>query len=227
MPLAPPVRKAEIAARVSRRAHCSRCALPLAACVCPWRCLVNNIIPVLVLQHPGEVAHAKSTVRLLRLSMSRCQVRVGEVFQPDELGLAALSDVALLYPEPPGRSNSVAGPAMLRRPSCLLVLDGTWRKTHRMVCRNPWLAGLPRISLSNATASAYRIRQARRGHQLSTLEATCLALGEMEGDASRYAGLLQGMEGFVAAIARRMSQCKACTEPEPRTLDFTLPGLPE
>jgi DTW domain-containing protein YfiP len=188
---------------------------------------VDNAIPVLVLQHPGEVTHAKGTVRLLALSLSRCSVQVGEVFHPDELGLEALSDVALLYPVSPGQGGSVAGPAMSRMPSCLLVLDGSWRKTHRMLCQNPWLAALARVGLPHATVSAYRIRQARHHHQLSTLEATCLALGQIEGDGQRYGGLLQGMEGFVSAIARRMPQRTACTEPEPATLDLTLPGLPE
>ena len=211
----------------SRRAHCHHCLKPRVVCVCAWVCPADNAVPVLVLQHPSEVGHAKGTVDLLRLSLARCQVQVGEVFQPDDLKLANLSTLALLYPDAMGGRGLVTGSALPGVPSSLLVLDGTWRKTHLMLCRNPWLAALPRLSLSPATESAYRVRRARHIHQLSTLEATCLALAQLEGDAGRYAGLLQGMEGFVTAIASLMPQRTAVTEPEPATLDLTLPGLPE
>ncbi|MBP6336091.1 MAG: DTW domain-containing protein [Vitreoscilla sp.] len=227
MPFVPPTSTPGAVRAASRRANCHRCHRPQLACVCVWACPVDNTVPVLFLQHPSEVGHAKGTVDLLRLSLARCQVHVGEVVQPDDLKLGNLSTVALLYPDATGGSGLVAEPAISSSLSRLLVLDGTWRKTHRMLCSNPWLAALPRVSLSPATVSAYRVRRARHVHQLSTLEATCLAMGQLEGEASRYAGLLQGMEGFVAAIASRMPQRTAATEPEPATLDLTLPGLPE
>lgn len=227
MPFVPPNSMPGTVRAASRRTHCNRCHRPQVACVCAWACPVDNTVPVLVLQHPSEVGHAKGTVDLLRLSLARCQVHVGEVFEPDDLKFGDLAAVALLYPDAMGGSGLAAGPALPGLLSRLLVLDGTWRKTHRMLCRNPWLAALPRVSLLPATVSAYRVRRARHVHQISTLEATCLALAQLEGNATRYLGLLQGMDGFVAAIANRMPQRTAVTEPEPATLDLTLLGLPE
>ena len=196
-------------------------------CICAWAQGADNEVPVLVLQHPTEAGHPKGTVDLLSLSLANCRVLVGETFQPHALDLGDLSALVLLYPALAKAQVVVKAPVSHKLPSNLLVLDGTWRKTHRMLCQNPWLASLPRVSLSPATVSAYRVRRARHDHQLSTLEATCLALGQIEGNTSRYAGLLRGMDGFVGAIAGRIHQCTACTVPEPATLDLTLPGLPE
>jgi DTW domain-containing protein YfiP len=57
-----------------------------------------------------------------------------------------------------------------------------------------------------APASLYRIRKAHRPEQLSTLEATCYALMQLEGNAQKYAPLLQAFAGFVeqyGALAER------------------------
>lgn len=209
----------------TRRLRCPRCGLPASACVCAWACATDNPTPVCVLQHPEEAGHAKGTVTLLRLSLARCEVHVGEVFDPAALGLGPLQHWALLYP--PGTAKANGPEPVTQAPRGLLVLDGTWRKTHRMLCCNPWLANLPRLGLNTAQPSVYRIRQARRAHQLSTLEATAWALGQIEGAPGRYTGLLQGLDGFVAAVARRQPQRRACTEPEPATALLTCGGLPE
>ncbi len=215
---------------VPRRPVCPRCARPAPACVCAWVSFVDNPTAVCVLQHPDEEGHAKGTVPLLRLGLARCEVHVGEVFAPDELGLGRLGDWALLYPaERADVGQQRPSPAwpMPNPLRGLLVLDGTWRKTLRLLCSNPWLAALPRLALDPTPPSAYRIRQARHAHQLSTLEATCHALGQIEGAPQRYAGLLRGQRGFVAEVARRMPQRTASTEPEPATDDFSCGGLPE
>lgn len=194
--------------------------------MCAWASPVDNLTPVCVLQHPGEASQAKGTVTLLRLSLARCQVHVGELFEPAALGLGTLAHWALLYPGPGLRVADTAPPDPPAVQG-LLVLDGTWRKTQRMLSRNPWLAGLPRVSLAQVAPSAYRIRRARQAHQLSTLEATCLALGRIEAAPQRYTAVLRGLDGFVAAMARRMPQRTALTEPEPATDFFTCAGLPE
>lgn len=47
--------------------------------------------------------------------------------------------------------------------------------------------------------SRYAIRKAHKPGQLSTLEATCAALAQLEGDAERFTPLLQAFDGFVAS----------------------------
>lgn len=168
-------------------------------CLCPWVRPVAHTTEVLILQHTLEVHHAKNTARLLHLSLAHSHLVVGEVFDPATL--ASPRFTVLLYPpDPPGvaappASNALVWPApgQLR----LVVLDATWRKSRKMLHLNPWLRALPRLSLGNTAPSAYAIRKARQPGQLSTLEATCAALVQLEGDAAAVAPLQASFDGFV------------------------------
>jgi DTW domain-containing protein YfiP len=188
--------------------------------VCEFVAPVDNAVEVLLLQHPLEVDEAKGTGRLLALSLARCRVVVGERFEPGALE-ALLHDgrrSVLLYPEV--EASVATAPAVPAPgpdlPMQLVVLDATWRKSLRMLLANPALARLPRLALpadpapdpvtdadTGARASAYaRLRPARRAEQRSTLEATCAALGALEGDNRRYAPVRDGLARFVAHSLR-------------------------
>ena len=67
-----------------------------------------------------------------------------------------------------------------------------------MLHLNPQLQALPRCALVGVTPSRYVIRKAHAPHQLSTLEATCVALAQLEGQSEKYTTLLAAMEGLVA-----------------------------
>jgi DTW domain-containing protein YfiP len=165
---------------------------------------VRNDIDVLVLQHPDEVDEAKGSARLLRLSLARCRVVVGETFEPGMLSDLLDGDVsgsALLYP-----ADTVTGTRAdtSARPRRLVVLDGTWRKSLKMLHANPLLQALPRWPLAPVGASRYgALRKARLATQLSTLEAACAALAELEAAPARYDPLLAAFERFVADRAGR------------------------
>lgn len=186
-----------------RRARCPRCERPVVDCLCPWIVPIANDVPVLVLQHPREARQAKGSTRLLALSLARCRVEVGERFDAAVLGGVPSW---LLYPAYPALPRSLADappPAAPAADHQLVVLDATWRKSRRMLFEHPWLATLPRCSLTELPASRYAaIRRAEAADQRSTLEATCLALQQLEDAAPRYAPLLQAFEGFVAQQQR-------------------------
>ena len=188
-----------------RRARCERCGLPARTCVCALVPRVGNEVEVLVLQHPDEAHEAKGSARLLRLGLARCRVVVGEVFEP--AGLLALLDgdvsgTTLLYP-----ADTVAGTddaSDAARPRRLVVLDGTWRKSVRMLRANPLLQTLPRLSIAQSEPTRYAaLRKARLPVQLSTLEAACAALAQIERARARYEPLLAAFERFVADRASR------------------------
>jgi DTW domain-containing protein YfiP len=61
-------------------------------------------------------------------------------------------------------------------PRCLVVPDGTWRETRRMLRRLPALFGLPRWLLPAATEPALRLRRAPASGSRSTIEAIAGAL---------------------------------------------------
>jgi DTW domain-containing protein YfiP len=187
---------------------------------------VEHQVEVLILQHPMEVHEAKGSARLLHLCLARSRMVTGEVFDerqlqawltapfPDNAPQAiaqcvppshALHHPVLLYPATPldatlGTLATILTPEQLRTPSLLrlVVLDGTWRKSRKMLHLNPLLQQLPRLALRNPPAPRYLIRKAQQSHQLSTLEATCAALVQLEGDAAAVAPLLSAFDGFVA-----------------------------
>jgi len=189
------------------RALCPGCERPQSACLCNLVQPVSNQVQVLVLQHPSEQQQAKGTARLLSLSLRHCELRVGEHFAPDPDTDGRYS--LLLYPSSPADPILPAPPAadisrlqqlaQLR----LIVLDGTWRKSRKLLYQNPWLQDLPRLSLQNLPGPAYRIRRAHAEHQLSTLEAVVCALQQLEGRPAHWQPLWQSFEAFIARELER------------------------
>jgi DTW domain-containing protein YfiP len=170
---------------------------------------VESDAGLLILQHPMEVDNAKGSARLLHLSVAGSTMAVGEVFDHERLlGLlhAGGRVPVLLYPDLAGeRELGVPAPPVMDAglrgdPGRILLvaLDGTWRKSRKMLYQNPLLQALPRLPLTQMPASHYLIRKAHAPDQLSTLEACCHALGQLEGDAARYALLLDSFDRFVA-----------------------------
>ncbi|MCX2862190.1 DTW domain-containing protein [Paucibacter sp. PLA-PC-4] len=157
------------------RLCCTRCLRPQSHCICALAVPVDNELELLILQHPLEARQAKGTARLLHLCLAHSRLLVGEVFDPAELA-PLLASAVLLYPNDPARH----GPPLPAAPSRLIVLDGTWRKSRKMLALNPLLQALPRLSWEQPPASRYAVRKAQRAHQLSTLEAAALALEQLE-----------------------------------------------
>ena len=169
------------------------------------------------MQHPLEVDNAKGSARLLHLCLPHSRLVTGEQFVEPQLqallyeplhgqaGLRSPKQVILLYPDLPHdqalgiEAPPPLEPALLCAPSQLrlVVLDGNWRKSRKMLYLNPLLQQLPRLSLTNVPASHYVIRKAHRPDQLSTLEATCAGLSQLEQNNQRFAPLLAAFDGFV------------------------------
>ncbi|MFK3736635.1 tRNA-uridine aminocarboxypropyltransferase [Massilia sp. TN1-12] len=197
-----------------RRATCVACLRAQSDCICRWAAPVDAAVELLVLQHPLEVRNAKNSARLLHLCLPGSRLAVGEAFDADEL--ARLLEESgktpiLLYPDTPGdAARGIAPPpaldeALLAQPSLLrlVVLDGTWRKSRKMLYLNPALQRLPRLALRDVPPSGYRIRKAHAPHQLSTLEAAAHALGQIDNDPARYRPLLAAFDGFVQQQAAK------------------------
>ena len=216
-------------ARRVKRITCGRCVRPQSACICRWITPTVHWLEVVVLQHPLEQHCAKGSAQLLHLSLSRSRMVTGEVFAEGDLRAllrdpfapgAAADDAKhpiLLYPQNPA-DKPAASPLsteFFRDPSRLrlIVIDGTWRKSRKMLHCNPLLQQLPRFSLHDVPTSRYPIRKAHRVDQLSTLEATCLALTQLEGNAARFAPLLNAFNGFVAQqVVQREAGMSATTQ---------------
>lgn len=166
-----------------------------------------------MLQHPKEQRQAKNSVGLLRLSLMRCEVVVGDRFSPGQLQDLLWRpgrNTRLLYPDVPAAPAPVppvppaADEPTAALPVRLVVLDATWRKSLRMLLEHPALAALPRVSLHEPAPTRYReIRAARRDDHVSTLEATVQALSMLEGPSFDGRPLLEAFGHFVARVAIR------------------------
>lgn len=201
-----------------KRAICTRCMRPQQTCICHWITPTAHAVEVLILQHPLEVANAKGSARLLHLSLPYSQLIVGETFAEQALHellhapfphqqerQVSPQQTILLYPPTP----DIAATGMQHAPLLdttalqypekirLVILDGTWRKSRKMLYVNPLLQALPRLPLQHMPASQYTIRKAHAPDQLSTLEATCYALMQLERDEEKYQPLLKAFGGFV------------------------------
>ena len=201
------------------RAVCPTCQRPEKVCLCQWIQPVANRVEVGILQHPNEVAQIKGTAKIAELSLQNCRVWVGEDFT-DEATLhswLASGEVFLLYPEiealkqVSGVSSDFLGDLSYQVEAVragysiekikLLILDGTWRKTHKMMMQNSFLHGLKRLQLNPQTPSAYKIRKQRDAGSLSTVEAIYLALSQLElsePEAGKFEPLLEAFEKMVA-----------------------------
>ncbi|WP_431101411.1 tRNA-uridine aminocarboxypropyltransferase [Roseateles noduli] len=183
-----------------RRPLCEGCGRPLVACWCACVHHVDNRSALLILQDPGEVGQAKGTAALLARCLSRVELRVGERFEPPR----SIDGLVLLYPpthghEPPGSPmQRTASMAKDVATTTLVALDGTWRRSRRLLALNPWLQTLPRLALEAPPPSRYKIRRAHADSQRSTLEACASALAALDNDEARYAPLWQAMDAFVA-----------------------------
>lgn len=201
---------------------CEQCLRPRTTCLCRWVTPVQSNVELLILQHPLEEHHAKGSARMLHLCLPCSRLVVAERFEPDTLRAllyGPLDDNALcrdggsrhypvlLYPQTSigvqaGDSDYAAPDAEaladLSRVR-LVVLDGTWRKSRKMLHLNPLLQCLPRLPLTGLPPSGYRIRKTDDSNHLSTLEAACYALVRLEGPGSqeKFRPILDGFAAFV------------------------------
>lgn len=199
--------------KATKRQTCPQCLRPIKTCICKLVQPIQNDIELIILQHPLEVNEAKNTARLLHLCLKNSQIHVGETFTDAffaQLNVPPAYNL-LLYPETPEeKSLGIISPPQLDTTQLcnddsanhknllrLWVLDATWRKSRKMLYLNPHLQRMPRIILQDAPASIYKIRKAHSENQLSTLEASCYALRQLEQNRVDYSPVLTAFAGFI------------------------------
>lgn len=179
-----------------KRTNCTKCHYPVTTCVCEYVSKkVKNRTKIVILQHPDEVGLAKNTVRLLQLQLSDIQVVVGETENDFAEVLKRLpkESTALLYP---GENTIDASSCSTLFPKLthLVVIDGTWKKTNKIIALNPCLNSLQKISFAAIPKNQYRIRKAEQSFSLSTLEAVGHFLSIVDAcDSQPLLHLLNGM----------------------------------
>jgi len=191
------------------RPYCYRCHKPASMCLCAHLSLIQNEVGVHVLQHPRERRHPVGTARLLRLGLSKVAIH-----PLDLTGRSAVSapvdlpdGAGLLYPSPDAQDLDTL--TQDKKPSHLVVIDGTWTQAHRIFRDNPWISALPRYTLPTSEPSRYRIRKEPRLECLSTVESVVAALLSLQPG-------LQGTQTLLSAFEAMIDAQIAASE-QPRT----------
>ena len=182
------------------RAVCARCRRPVSVCYCEHIRPLETVTRVVLLQHPRERDMPIGTAHMASLCLPNAELHVGVHWRGSAALARALSDparpAALLYPGE-GAIDVVQNPPS--SPVTLVVVDGTWSQTRKVVRENPELAALPRYAFTPPTPSEYRIRKEPDDSYVSTIEALVHVLGALEGDPERCRALLLPFRAMVDA----------------------------
>jgi DTW domain-containing protein len=141
---------------------------------------VDSRTEVVVVRHDREAFKSTGTARVALQALSRGRlVEYGEDAAPTNDALRPLLEgAALLFPETGVEPAPVSGPI-----TRLIVLDGTWRQTRRMLRRLTVLEAVPRLVLPVKAVTPLRLRETHAPEGRSTLEAIADALAVLEGEA--------------------------------------------
>jgi DTW domain-containing protein YfiP len=182
------------------RVVCGRCRRPEGVCYCRHITPVPTVTRVVLLQHPRERDVPIGTAHMASLCLPNAELHVGVHWSGSAALARALSDptrpAALLYPGAGAIDVTRHPPSS---PVTLIVVDGTWSQTRKVVRENPELAALPRYAFTPATPSEYRIRKEPEDAYVSTIEALVHVLGALEGDPDRARALLRPFRAMVEA----------------------------
>ncbi|MGB8931895.1 MAG: tRNA-uridine aminocarboxypropyltransferase, partial [Anaeromyxobacteraceae bacterium] len=217
-------------AAAAHRELCLRCLRPRRACWCPHLRPVESATRACILQHLRERKTAIGTARMAHLSLPNSELHLGVSFRehPRVRALAAEEGTALLFP---GEGAIDAAALRGRPPRTVIVVDGTWHQARKLLKENPFLLTLPRIGLSPVRPSNYRIRAEPSAECVSTIEATVLLLGALEGAPERFTPILEAFDKMVdlqiAERDRRSGSPRRLMRkgPKPPRTDTTLATL--
>lgn len=168
--------------------RCQGCEIRKPLCFCEFIPRIELRTRVVVLMHLAERVLTTNTARLAAKALPNSEVRLHGMkdaplsteglVQPDRSTL-------LLYPSPDSIELNAAFVSQLQQPVTLIVPDGSWRQTRKMIAREAGLADVPRVILPPGPPSIYRLRHQPKPDFLCTFEAIARALGILESPAAQ------------------------------------------
>jgi DTW domain-containing protein YfiP len=180
------------------RAVCERCRRPVDGCYCAHVQPIDTKTRLVLLQHPREREVAIGTAHMASLCLTNSELHVGIDWSRSAPLARALSNPErppiLLYPGADS-IDIVASPP--KTPVTLVVVDGTWSQTKKVVRTNPILRALPRYAFVPPQPSEYRIRREPDDASVATIEALVHALTALEGDEARFSTLLAPFRAMI------------------------------
>jgi DTW domain-containing protein YfiP len=187
--------------------RCQRCLVLSDFCMCELiGPAVESQPQILIVRHQWEAFKSTGTARVAGLALSNLRMldMAAENPEPVRAELRGLERAWLLYPGGPSEQR------IQERPQTLVVLDGTWRQTRKMLRRLPELSRLPRLSLAAAPLDEPRdrLRAPPMPGARSTLESIADALLQL-GSSESGRRLLDLHQVFVERTRRARGQIQA------------------
>jgi DTW domain-containing protein len=148
----------------------------LEHCICSGLERARNRTEIVFVRHHWEAHKSTGTVRIAELVLERSRlVEIGYDAAAADRALSTFDQAWLLYPD--------AAPARLpeRLPARLVLLDGTWAQTRRMLRRLPSVSLLQRLVLPARETRCIELRKTHLPSGRSSIEAVADALELLEG----------------------------------------------
>ena len=191
------------------RAYCYQCQKAGEACICGLLPKIHNRTNVVVLQHPTETRNPKGSAIIAKLYLKNHQQWIGENFSHHLLLNRLIeqnpASTAIVYPAKASVSRNqleaYAQTVNLEQSkntiSNLIFIDASWRKASKIWHLSKNLHRLPHIRLQPAASSNYRIRKSPGDDHLSTIEAICHCLSQLETSEEKYQPLLDVFDKMI------------------------------
>lgn len=190
--------------------RCHACHQRLEICPCAVLPRIETQTRIIVIRHALESLKTTNTARLASLILPGLRiVSWGGIEDDAHDAIAAIPEdgAVMLYPMAPERTAS--GEGAFEGPRTLIVPDGNWNQSKRIVRRLLQARPMPFFGLADGPArTAKRLREPIHAGQRSTLEAIAAALGRVE-DPSIEARLLAAYDDFVLRITRTSGRLRA------------------
>ena len=156
------------------------CALRGNTCVCTQMKTIRSPIQLTIVRHRKEVNRGSNSARILASSIEGTNVidHGSRYSGPTILAKERLNNAVLLFPmfyDPDPKYPPLEWTGQFT-PRNLIVLDGSWKQTSRMLKKIEGLTALPRIPVKPLIPPLPRIRQPYFEGGMCTMEASISAL---------------------------------------------------
>jgi DTW domain-containing protein YfiP len=163
--------------------RCPRCEIRKPLCFCAFIPRIPLETRLVILMHIAEEVLTTNTARLAAKALPNSEIRVrgrkGE--RMSCVGLVHEGRHSLLlYPSSHAIELDASFVSRLTDPVTLIVPDGSWAQTRKIVRRETALVGIPHVKLPKGPPSEYRLRLQPSDNSLCTLEAIARTLGILE-----------------------------------------------
>lgn len=131
---------------MSKRLRCVTCLKALSACICNTIKQLDNQYFLHILQDPSEHKKAIGTAKILSLSLLRVKISTATHFNEQDFDL---NNCFLVFPgEDAILAEKLSPQYKVDQYSQFILLDGSWKKAHKLLMNNPFLLKLPKVSFS-------------------------------------------------------------------------------